>query len=262
MMYSARTRVAPMTFFEGTQIFFRGMGFIVSRPSVWLYAAVPMVAAFGLTMLLSVYGIWKAHGEILHVFGAVHQVFGEIDADIEQFGYWLAQIVVYIVVVVGAVLLGGSLAQPLSGPALDAIAREQEMAMGWTETPSVPFFESVVRSIKITAITLAMGIPIFIVLSLIEIVLPVSVMVMLPLKLAVSSVLAAWNLLDYPFGRQRMDFGARYKFFRSHLWACAGFGLPVAIIAFIPLIGLLILPAGVAGATYLFLTCMARENRG
>jgi len=234
------------TVFDGVRAFFRGFGFIVSRPSVWPYAAVPMLAACVLTIGLAVLGIWGANS-------ALESLFGVVDGALERIGYVATQVVVYVLVVGAAVLLASSLAQPLSGPALDAIVRAQEKAFGREASADPPFFESVARSIKITLLTLAIGVPVFVLLSLAELLFPPAMVVTLPLKLVASSLLAAWNLLDYPFGLRRMDFRERYAFYRAHLRSCFGFGLPVALIALVPVVGLLVLPVGVAGATRLVL---------
>ena len=228
------------------QTFFHGFGFIVSRPSVWPYAAVPMIATCVLTIALAVLGIWGAHAALDSLSGALDNAIGHV-------GYVATEVIVYVVIVGTAVLLASSLAQPLSGPALDAIVREQEKAFGRAPAEGAPFFESVVRSIKITLMTLAMGVPIFVVLSIVELLFPPAIVITFPLKLVASSLLAAWNLLDYPFSLRRMDFGARVDFYRANLSSCFGFGLPVAIIALVPLVGLLMLPVGVAGATRLVL---------
>ncbi|WP_394822646.1 EI24 domain-containing protein [Pendulispora albinea] len=236
--------MSNVTLLDGTKTFFRGFAFIVARPSVWPYAAVPMVAACILTIALAVLGIWGANA-------ALDSLFGVVDTTLANIGYVATQIVVYVVIVGSAVLLAGSLAQPLSGPALDAIVREQEKALGRAPSADPPFFESVTRSINITLVTLAMGVPVFALLFLVDFVFPPAVVITVPIKLVVSALLASWNLLDYPFSLRRMNFAERRAFYRANLRTCLGFGLPVAVMALVPLIGLLMLPVGVAGATRL-----------
>ncbi|WP_394837152.1 EI24 domain-containing protein [Pendulispora rubella] len=233
---------------DGFRTFFQGFGFVVARPAVWPYAAVPMLAACALTVVLAVLGIWAA-GDLVD---AVFDAFGGAH---EGGGYVATRIVVYVLVVGGAMLLASSLAQPLSGPALDRIVRAQEAAAGRAPLADAPFFESVRRSLKITLVTLAIGVPVFVTLSLVELLFPPAIVVTWPLKLVASALLASWNLLDYPFGLRRMGFRQRVAFYQEHLGPCFAFGVPVALIALIPFLGLLMLPVGVAGATRLVIAC-------
>ncbi len=243
-----------LSFQDGATTFFRGLGFIVSRPSVWLYAAVPVVSACVITIALAVGGIWEAH----HLIDARYP---ELDDWMDMLEYGGVLLFYDAMVLVGALILGSSLAQLLSGPALDAIVRAQETALGRAPSEGAPFLESLWRSLKITVITLVLGLPVIAGLTVVEFLFPPAALVTLPAKLVYASALAAWNLLDYPFALRRMNFDARYTFYKAHFASCLGFGLPMTLIGMIPVLGLVMLPAGVAGATRLLIDCEIRGNQ-
>ena len=233
-------------FFAGAGAFFRGLGFVVGTPGVWPLAAVPVLAALVLTAAFAALGVWGA-ARAIDSLGPASGAAGAI-------GLWLARAVLYVVAVVTAAFGGLALAQPLSGPALDAIVRAQERALGGGSSDADAtgsFAASVWRSIRVTLVTLAVGAPVLALLTVIEILYPPAVVVTFPLKLVASALLAAWNLVDYPFALRGAGVRARWAWFRANAGACFGFGLLVASLALVPLLGFLMLPVGVAGATRL-----------
>lgn len=234
----------------GVRAFFAGLGFVIGRPKVWPYAAVPAIAALALATALASLGIWGATG-------ALRSWFGPLEGTLEAVGYYAAHLLVDAAIVLAALFLGTLLAQPIASPALDAIVRAVEIARGRPAAADPPFVESVRRSIKITLVTLAIGTPVLGALTAVEFLFPPVAVVTWPLKFVATALLAAWNLLDYPFGLRRMGIRARYAFYRAHLGACLGFGALVALTGLVPLVGLLILPAGVAGAARLVLDAEA-----
>jgi CysZ protein len=240
---------SSLGFFGGAKIFFQGFGFIVGRPSMWLLAAVPVLAALVLTILVAWLGIASAQAAVDSLFGQPSGAWGEI-------GMWLTRALLYVLAVVAAVLVGSALAQPISGPALDRIARAQESALGVPPRAdtSTSFFVSVGRALRVTLVTLAIGAPILILLTIIELLVPPAAVVTLPLKFIVSALLATWDLVDYVFGLRETGVRDRWAWYRANLSACLGFGAFVALVALVPLVGLLMLPVGVAGATRLVVT--------
>lgn len=144
-----------------------------------------------------------------------------------------------------------SLAQPISGFALEAIARKQERALGGAEWPAPRFFAGVVRSLRVTSTALAMGLPVLALLALVSLVFPPAAVVTVPLKLLTAGWLAAYDLLDYPLSIRGEGVRARLLFMRANAPAVLGFGVAAAVVLLIPGMGLLLLPWGAAGATRL-----------
>jgi CysZ protein len=232
-----------------------GIAFVAGTPRLWGYAAVPLVVATLLTVALSWLGVaeaaratagWTAAGAE-HAGGAL-AVLG-----------WVARAVLTIVAVLVAYLLAFTLAQPLSGWALDAIVRACEASHGLPARPRDPVLHAAARSLAVSVTSLLVGLPILAVLAIIGILVPPAVLVTVPLKLMVSALLVAWDLLDYPLGRRGLGVSARLDWFLAHRGAVLGFGSLAALVLFVPCAGLALLPVGVAGATILVVLCERRS---
>jgi CysZ protein len=232
---------AVLGFFAGVRAFFGGIGFVVARPAVWGWAMIPIVVAtllFGGTSALAI----SAGNQL-----SAHLVTG--DGTLSSIGMWSLRILFWIVGLLVAFILAFSLAQPLSGFALEAIVRRQERALGGRTWPDQPFLHGAVRSLRVSLTALAIGLPILGVLALVTFFAPPAGVVTVPLKFVVTGLLAAYDFLDYPFSVRGAGVRERIAFMRIEIWAVLGFGLSIAAVLLVPGIGLLLLPFGVAGAT-------------
>jgi CysZ protein len=164
---------------------------------------------------------------------------------------WALRVVFAIVGFVVAFLVAASLAQPLSGFALEGIARRQELALGGRSWPSEPFVGSALRSLRVTLTALAVTLPILALLAIVTLVFPPASVVTIPLKFLVTGLAVAYDLLDYPLGLRGVGVRSRLAFIRAHLSAVVGFGAAAAALLLVPGLGLVLLPFGVAGAARL-----------
>jgi len=233
---SERKRVG---FVEGLTAPFRGLGFLARSPDLWLYSIVPALVMIAVAAILASLGFVGVSSFVARFF------------EIPKWAEVLLKIVLYLVVIVLAVVVGFALAQPLSGPALDKIVDAQEKAMGISPHPPESIFRSILRSLLVTLTSLAITLPILLLLTVVDLLIPAAAIVTVPLKLGVSAMMIAWDLLDYPMSRRLMGVSSRMAWIRSHLAATFGFGLALAIVLLVPCVGLLVLPVGVAGATRL-----------
>ncbi len=232
---------AVLGFFAGIRAFFGGVGFVVTRPSVWGWAMIPVVVA---TALFA--------GAFALAIGAANHVSFELVTTNEWYwsvGGWMLRIVLWVLGFVLAFVVAFSLAQPISGFALEAIVRRQEKALGGRTWPDQPFFHGVARSLRVSLTALAIGLPILGVLALVTFLVPPAGVVTVPLKFVVTGLLAAYDFLDYPFSVRGAGVRERIAFMKREIWAVLGFGLSIAAILLVPGVGLLLLPFGVAGAT-------------
>src|SRR4051812_6002716 len=111
---------------DGFRAFLGGILFIITTPSVWMYALVPILMVFVLGTVLATLGVWGS----FHLGDAI---FSPTDGMAAQFGGWLVKGILTLIALLLAFLIALGLAQPLSGLALDAIVRAQEYALyGWT----------------------------------------------------------------------------------------------------------------------------------
>jgi CysZ protein len=156
-----------------------------------------------------------------------------------------------VLAVLASGLLGLALAQPLSGPALERIAREQERALGAPERPPTHFMLDVARSLKSMLLGYACGLPALAILALVSLLLPFAAVVSVPLKLVVTAFIISWDLCDYPLSIRGLRVRRRLDLIFSYKGAVLGFGVGLAACALVPCLLFLFLPAGVAAAARL-----------
>lgn len=242
--WSVSKRIA-LGFFAGVRAFFGGVGFIVTTPSAWGWAMIPVIVA---TLLFG-------GGGVLAIWGGSElseRIVGDVAAHgWSMFGLWALRVLFGAVGLILAFAVAMSLAQPLSGFALDAIARKQEVALGGRTWPDQPFVASAVRSLRVSLTGLFIGLPILAVLALVTIFIPPAAVVTLPLKFIVTGIVTAYDMLDYPLSLRGEDVGARLRFIAANFWAVLGFGVAAGAVLLIPGGALFLLPFGVAGAARL-----------
>ncbi len=212
---------------------------------MWGWALVPIVLATTLFLGLGGLALWGGSGLAERVL-AEGGTSGWAAA-----GLWTLRIVFGLVGLVLAFLVALSLAQPLSGFALDAIARRQELALGGRAWPDLPFWPSALRSLRVTLTALAVTLPILALLTVVTVLVPPASIVTIPLKLLVTGLAVAYDFLDYPLSLRGAGVRSRAAFLRAHTGAAIGFGVAGALLLLVPGIGLALLPFGVAGATRL-----------
>jgi CysZ protein len=224
--------------FVGAAAFFGGVRFIAKTPALWWRAVAPAVTALVLAVGFGYAGLHFA-------LSWAHRVLGE------GVGERLFAIMAVLVVVLLAVLLAVSMAQPLSGWALDGIVRQQARALGAAPIQEPPRFATMVRSAASSFLALAVGLPAIAGLAIVGWLVPPAAIGTVPLKVMLTALLLAWDLLDYPLALLGMSTGARVGWCARHLGAVLGLGLAAMMLFAIPGVGLLALPCGVAGATRL-----------
>jgi CysZ protein len=228
--------VRRLGFFDGIAAFFGGLGFLVKSPSLWGWALVPIAIAgalfFGLAIGLgTLFQSWAAGDDVWHTLAVI--------------ALWLAAIVV-------AFLLSLSLAQPLSGFALDVLVRRQEAALDHRVVhPDTSAVRSALRALSVTMTALAITLPILALLTLVTLLVPPASVVTVPLKFAVTGLAVAYDFLDYPLGLRATSARERVAFIGRHPLAVLGFGLASAACLLVPGVGLALLPIGAVGATRL-----------
>lgn len=227
-----------MGLLRGIGAFFGGVAFVVGTPRLWLRAMAPVLTALVLTTALGAVGVWQAMALAHRVWG------GGVAATILGVGLCVAAVLLALVV-------GVSLAQPLSGWALDGIVRAQRTALSLPPAADAGGPKVILGSLASALIAVAIGVPVVVSLTAIGWLFPPAAIVTLPLKVLVAGVLLAWDLLDYPLAARGVTLGGRARWCAIHWGSVVGFGLCAALVFAIPGLGLLALPCGVAGATRL-----------
>jgi CysZ protein len=234
--------------------FVGGIGFVLTTPSVWPWAAVP--AAIMLALLCGVTGLgwWGAAELLANLFGSERDTWGAI-------GYWLSLMAAGAIVLLIAMLAALTLAQPLAGFALERIAHAQEYELTGYRRPSLSYFASLCLNLRTVAFAVIVGGTALALLLAVNLVYPPAAVVTVPLKFLVCSWILAWDFIDYPLGLRGLGVRARLRWTIRHFGAFTGFGALWAVVCFVPGIALVLLPMGVAGATRLLLQDDPGETR-
>jgi uncharacterized protein involved in cysteine biosynthesis len=226
--------------------FLGGIGFILFTPSVWIWAAVPALLTAVLMCGGTALVVWGAASQLESWFGPDRGIWGSI-------GYWVLMVLASLTAMLIGMLLGLTLAQPLSGLALEKIAHAQQFKLTGRTGPTLPFFQALLLNLRTVTCTLIVGGGSIAVLFLASLLFPPAAVVTEPLKFLVCSWMLAWNFLDYPLGLRGLGVRARMRWCVRHFGAVTLFGAGWAGLCIVPGIVLLVLPMGVAGATRLVL---------
>ena len=139
--------------------------------------------------------------------------------------------------------------------ALDIVAKEQAWKLVRRAWQSGDAHAAPLRCVESTACALAVAAIPLVLLSVIATRYPFTRHVADLAALLVAGAVLAWNFLEYPLSQRDMGVGERVRWSRQHFAAVIGFGISCAILLFLPVVGLLVVPAGIAGATRLALEC-------
>jgi CysZ protein len=236
-----------MDFFLGIAAFFAGAGWLLSTPRLWARALVPVGTALVLVVALGTAGIAGTRA-------LAHSTLGD------GIGAGLLSVLLATTAVLLSIVVGVSLAQPLSGWALDAIVSAQERALGIASVPEPGRLKRLIPSVASALLAVATGVPLLALLTIVGWVFPPTAVATLPMKVLVTGFLLAWDLLDYPLARQGIGLRNRLQWCARNASSVIGFGLAALLVFAVPGFGLLALPFGVAGATRL--ARGARDGRG
>ena len=110
-------------------------------------------------------------------------------------------------------------------------------------------------------ISLALGGPILILLLAIGLFFPPATVVTIPLKFLVCGWMLAWDFFDYPLTMRGLGMRARADWMGRHFLAFTLFGTLWALLTIVPGVVLLLLPMGVAGATYMVVAADRKQAK-
>lgn len=233
-----------LTLFSGLEAFGGGIGFVIASPRVWGYALVPVCMLLLLSCGFFGLAYWGFHHLSTWLIGPDSSASGQI-------AYWGMMIPLLVVGLIASVLLALSLAQPLSGFALESIAHAQEIALTGTAAPKASFVGALVSTSKAVVVSLLVGGALLVILFLVGFFFPPAAVVTVPLKVLVCGWMLAWDLLDYPLAMRGVGLEERFAWLGRNFGAFTMFGVLWALLVVVPGMMLVILPMGVAGATRL-----------
>lgn len=239
-----RTKSLPPGFISGVMAPFQGFAFILKNPSTWARALIPALIFTILLFTFAIPGTWG-------MYSITNRMIQQDTSRWKKYGILIFRIVLYIVAIFLSLILALITAQPLSAPALESLVRAQERQLKYPNRPEEGFCASIWRSIRVALISICVSLCIFIGLTFTEFFFPPLVILTTPLKFLATAFILAYDIIDYPLSLHLFGVRERTPWFRKYLRATLGFGLAMEVICFIPGAFLLLLPAGVCGATIL-----------
>lgn len=242
------------TLLDGPRSLYRGASFIAARRATWTVAAVPAAIVLVLASVLiwwsfDGFGPWLSRTLLPDVSTWYGQGAKELlrwlgSAVAAYCSFWLALLV----------------APSLSAPALEHLVRLQETELDAPERPPSSFWFELRAGIEAQLIALALLGPAWLVVWLVGLLVPALMVLLLPVQALLVALALAWNLLDYPLTLRGIRARSRLGLLRRHAGAVLGFGLSFALLSWVPLAGLLLLPVGVVGATRLICLILPYER--
>jgi CysZ protein len=238
-------RGLPPSLLDGALALFAGLRFIAQTPRAWPAAVVPVLIAAVLSGILVWFsfgwaGPWLSEAllpeaESWYARGAKSAI------------RWIGSAVAAYV----SVLLALAATPPLSAPALEHLIRLQESALGVPARPARGLWFELRAELEAQLLAFALVAPPALLLWLLGVLAPPILPVVAPLQAVLVCFAVAWNLLGYPLSLRGVRARSQVVLLKSHAFAVLGFGGAFALISLVPGMALLLLPAGVVGATRL-----------
>ncbi|MBM0124907.1 EI24 domain-containing protein [Pimelobacter simplex] len=233
-----------MGFGRGARYLLRGLRLWRERPALMLLGIVPalIVAAFVAAALVVL---------VLYADDVVGWATPFAD-DWDDAVRGLFRGALYVLVLVGAVMLAivtfTGLTLAVGDPFYEKIWKEVELSLGG-DVPDrgVGWIRGAIDGLVLVALGIGTAIVVFVV-GLLPV---IGTVVGAVLGLVVAGRLLAGELVSRPLEARGMDRAARAALMRRHRGAMLGFGVCVQACFFVPFGGILVMPAAVAGATYL-----------
>jgi CysZ protein len=226
----------------------RGAVFLRAHRVLWKYAAAP--TAIGVLILGGSYWL------LYHILSRFFDAYAG--------GAWYQQVLYYLLLVGATALLSvvfffvlTRVASALAWPFNDLVSQKtEEIVRGTFHDTSFSVLQllkdsvrSIGHSFKVLGIYLAL-----LIAALLLLLIPgVGVLLYTGAGALISAYMFAYEYLGYPMDRRRFTWKKKQNFLRSRFRSIIGFGMGNIVVASIPFLNLLSIPAAVVGGTLLFL---------
>jgi CysZ protein len=220
---------------------FRGVGILAARPRLWPLALTPTALLLGLFALGGTVAtdlFHRAHTALVGRLGA--SWYGTV-------GRWLGDALVAVLLAFAVVLLALLLVPPLAAPFMDSLAGRLDVR----PQPHEPLLRQVFRAVRVALAGLGLVAIPQIVLWTLSLLVPALAWLFGSLAFAVAAFGLAYDAFDWPLARRGMGVRARLQWMGAHGALTLGLGLAVWLLALVPGLPIVMLPAIVAGAVSL-----------
>lgn len=235
----------PPSFFDGVGALLAGARFIARHRRTWAAAAVPLVIASLLAGVLIWWSIDRVGPWLSELVLPTSQ--GWLGRAAKSVVRWLGSALAAYV----SIWIALAVTPIASAPALEHLVRLKEAALGLPARPVHGFWFELRCEIEAQLLALAVLAPFALLLWVLGVLAPALWPLLGPLHGVLVSLAVAWNLLGYPLILRGARARERLRLMRGNPLAVLGFGAAFALASLIPGAGLLLLPAGVVGATWL-----------
>jgi CysZ protein len=235
-------------FLRGAGYFGRGLSFIFAE-RLWPWLLAPTLLTAALTVLAVWIG-WHFGGAWVDARAAGHWV---VLASLIRFVLW---IVVAGMTFVAVLVVGLVASAPFAGP-LSARIEARRTGQPPPKTGARDMIEDLVHTIASLSVYLAIA---GIILMFQLVLSPLSPFLGV-LGFCVTAKYLAFDNLDFPLSRRKMNFNQKWAWLKAHKAETNGLGALVALLTFVPGLGLFVPTIAAAGATLLYLDLEAAAPR-
>ncbi len=235
--------------FRGLGYLYQGLG-LLFKPGIWPYVVVPLTINLILFSLIIAYAYQQFNFWIVSILDWLPGWLSFVDWLLWMtFGLFILFIVIFTFN-----LLANLIAAPFNGFLAEAVERYLvgEPSRQKPRTLAKEVLVSLVREVRKMGYYLPRALLLFL-LGLIPFITPIAPL----LWFLFGAWMMAIQYLDYPMDNNRISFGRMRLELQEQRLTPLGFGSGVLLVAMVPLLNLIIMPAAVAGAT----VCWVKELR-
>jgi CysZ protein len=241
-----------VSFLSGFTSLFKAPGFLLARPALFPYAAVPVLFFIALESATVAAGYYWLRPWLEALLPETWGSFGEV----LRSGAGVAAVLVSVVL---GFFVAMGLAPALSSPALERLVAAVEDARHLPPHDKLGFVAELFCGFRAFAAAALFGGPILFLLWIVSLVVPVLAPLTTTLKLVVAALSVAWGLFDYPLTLRGVGVRRRLALLRRHPAPVLGFGASVLVAFWFPCCGVVLLPVAVVAATELLWTILERD---
>ena len=243
---------------------FRGMGYLgegfrlIRQPGLRLFVVLPLILNVVVFALL----IWLlVEGYAVMVDAAMGWLPDWAWLQALDWVFWILYgLVILLLLAYGFVMLANLIGSPFYGYLSELV--EKEVA-GETLTPDdgwLQIVKDIPRALYREVRKIVYYLPRALVLFVLGLI-PVVNLVAAVLWFLFNSWMMALQYVDYPADNHRVSFDGLRKRLAGQRLTALGFGMPVAVLAMVPLVNLVLVPAAVCGATVYWTREMRAEDQ-
>jgi len=236
-------------FVQGAKLPFRGLGYIVARPRLWLLVLIPLVINFIIFAALLGWGFHEfAH--TLKTWLAGHQAWYWTAL------VWLAKIFFWLIVLVMVYFIFTPIALLIASPFNDRLAESVEKTYGFDIEDNRRFLKMVLEeaafAIKSETKRLVFALSVFAFIFLLNFIPVIGSIAYAAAGFLWGAWAASMEFTGFAMDRRHLGLRRKWDLLRSNPAPAFGFGIVTVLLLMIPFLNVLVFPVSAVGGTMLF----------